>query len=264
MAMIAHKSGEKYPRTMSVSCIIPFYNEKGRIQNIVTDLLCSRQISRIVCVDDGSTDNGHLGLADLSPLVQVIRLPDNLGKAEAVKAGLPHVTTPTILLMDADLYDLDLLELDQAIRAFEKNPAHSMLIFQMKRFLPASRFFRGDILFSGIRLIRQPVLEGMYRQRHVNGYQLELALNHYCLQNYLSVVTFPFYAKSVFSIHKLGLWQTLYRDFYTYPDAIAHVGLKSFISQLLWFAREEIKVPPSFNLLTLINRLKQTLWRPFK
>ena len=75
----------------SVSLVIPCFNERQRLR--IDDLvaLTARDSVSLVLVDDGSTDETLTLLRTIErtvPRVSVVALSSNLGKGEAVRAGL--------------------------------------------------------------------------------------------------------------------------------------------------------------------------------
>ncbi len=72
--------------------VIPCHDEARRLRPDLLDSFVQRARGvRLVCVDDGSTDDTRVRLAALAagrPEIGVIGLPANVGKAEAVRAGI--------------------------------------------------------------------------------------------------------------------------------------------------------------------------------
>ncbi len=97
--------------TYSTTLVVPCYNESKRLS--IGDFAESLELYtwlRLVLVDDGSQDTTIEVLrairAEAPERVQVLRLPANLGKAEAVRAGMQKaLESETCLVgyMDADL-----------------------------------------------------------------------------------------------------------------------------------------------------------------
>lgn len=70
---------------------IPCFNEAERLQLGEFKRFLELSKHRLLFVDDGSTDGTYQALADFcerTPGAEVLRLPDNRGKAEAVRRGL--------------------------------------------------------------------------------------------------------------------------------------------------------------------------------
>jgi glycosyltransferase involved in cell wall biosynthesis len=110
----------------AIDCIIPFYNEQERIGKVIEAISHVLGVGRIICVDDGSTDGGAALVREHFPMVKVVRLEENKGKADAVKAGLSCVQTEYVLLMDADLEGLVPEELSEAGKAMQAHPQLDM------------------------------------------------------------------------------------------------------------------------------------------
>ncbi len=94
---------------LKVSVIIPCYNEKETLEEIVRQVVMVGIVSEIVIVDDGSTD----GTRELLPqierehsLVRVMLHEQNRGKGAAVSTGFQNAAGDVFIIQDADLeYD---------------------------------------------------------------------------------------------------------------------------------------------------------------
>jgi glycosyltransferase involved in cell wall biosynthesis len=85
-----------------VCAIIPAHNEADVISDTVRGALSIPEVSEVVVVDDGSTDN-TAKVASASGAGQVLMLSRNLGKGGALNKALPMAKADVILLLDADL-----------------------------------------------------------------------------------------------------------------------------------------------------------------
>ncbi len=88
---------------------MPVFNEERWLDTIVSRVLEQEACSRLVIVDDGSTD-GTPGILDRlkerDGRIEVLRHPANRGKGAAVRTALQALDTPYVLIQDADLeYD---------------------------------------------------------------------------------------------------------------------------------------------------------------
>jgi glycosyltransferase involved in cell wall biosynthesis len=96
---------EKGPATV----VIPCFNEAGRLDAERLASLAASGRVRLLFVDDGSTDETQSMLRPLSEgatAVEVLALPENVGKAEAVRRGLLHAVASGADV--AGYYDADL------------------------------------------------------------------------------------------------------------------------------------------------------------
>lgn len=92
---------------MKLSVVIPVYNEKDSILEIVEKVKQVDVEKEIIIVDDGSRDGTRELLSGMAQEeVKVFRHERNLGKGAALRTGFAHATGEVILTQDADLeYD---------------------------------------------------------------------------------------------------------------------------------------------------------------
>jgi glycosyltransferase involved in cell wall biosynthesis len=94
---------------MKLTVVIPVYNERATVAEILRRVEAVSLADEIIIVDDGSTDGTRevlQGLAGTHPLVHLIRHERNLGKGAAVRTGVQAARGELVLIQDADLeYD---------------------------------------------------------------------------------------------------------------------------------------------------------------
>jgi len=91
-----------------LSVVIPVYNEKETILEILRRVQSLEWPKEIIVVDDFSTDGTRELLGDLpqSDTLQFVFQPENMGKGAALRAGFERVTGEIVVVQDADLeYD---------------------------------------------------------------------------------------------------------------------------------------------------------------
>ena len=93
---------------MTLSVIIPIYNENRTLITILERVQETGLPDEILLIDDGSTDGTRDLLTALKgrPGIRVIFHEQNLGKGAAVRTGIAAATCDLVLIQDADLeYD---------------------------------------------------------------------------------------------------------------------------------------------------------------
>ena len=167
---------------MKLSVIIPVYNEKSTIEELVSRVVNTKLAYEIIIVDDGSSDGTRQILTHLPVLsenIQVILQDKNYGKGFAIRTGLNMVRGDVVLIQDADL-EYDPREYPELLKPIDEDIAD---IVYGSRFLGGARrpilfwnmvankilTFTTNILYNnilsdmetGFKVFRVRVLEGV-------------------------------------------------------------------------------------------------------
>ncbi len=193
---------------MGVTVLVPAHDEAARIGATVTAALGIPGVTRVLVIDDASTD----ATADLAAAAgaEVMRLPDNLGKGAALDAGLARVRADAdvLMMLDGDLGDsaaqgalllapVQAGEAAMSVAAFPRpaGKAGFGLVKGLARFGiralggPAGRSFAATAPLSGQRAMTRACWERV--TPFAFGYGVEVALTVRALRSGMTVVEVP-------------------------------------------------------------------------
>jgi len=88
-----------------ISCIICAFNEETRISVVLTALFAHPLIEEVIVVNDGSTDSTKK-IVEQSKWVKLISHEKNLGKSQAMCAGIQNSQNDLLMFLDADLKNI--------------------------------------------------------------------------------------------------------------------------------------------------------------
>ena len=93
--------------SLKLSVLIPVYNEKNTLLDIIKRVEGVPVEKEIIIVDDFSTDGTREIMKGIdSPDIRIYFHPHNRGKGAAIRTAIPHATGDIVLIQDADLeYD---------------------------------------------------------------------------------------------------------------------------------------------------------------
>lgn len=222
------------------SCIIPFWNENLYLFDVLDEVSKVKNLTEIICVDDASSEDISAEILRRYPQIKLIRLGKNSGKTDAVREGLKMAQGRLILLVDADLRNLDFQEIQKANDTIQRDSNIDMLILRRIKARPAIKLYRGDVLFTGERILKKNDLERILNG-HVKGWQLESAINTWMYANDKNVYWMANSAVNTSKSLKWGFVNGLRYDIRTFADMISAAGFGNIFRQILFYAKYEHK-----------------------
>jgi glycosyltransferase involved in cell wall biosynthesis len=228
-------------KKLSITCIIPFYNEAGRIETVLEQLTSIATIDKIICVDDGSTDDTSEEIEHNFSQVKVVKLGKNSGKSAAVAAALPETSSTHVLLFDADLHNFSGTQVVEAIAAIDESI--DMLIFAQTRDPWLLKALRFNILNSGERIIKTNVLKEMITTKKPKQYALEPVLNRWCHQKKLKVAWIPFASDNYMKLEKWDVFSAMLRSVQFFHSLFFTQSVLELIKIQKYFYPKQISPP---------------------
>ena len=169
---------------MTVSCIVPAYNEAARIGAVLQVLVHHPLIAEVIVVDDGSSDD-TAAVARRHP-VTVVALPQNRGKTWALSVGFETARQPLLLLIDADLRGLTADHITRLVQPVLDG--HAEVAISLRGNAPGLWRAIGLDYISGERVFPRALMTGRSAAlRRLPKFGFEVFLNRLWLERGLSL-----------------------------------------------------------------------------
>ena len=211
---------------MKLSVLIPVYNEKNTIREIIKRVQDTGLATEIVIVEDGSRDGTREILAEYDGKngIRVILHEKNAGKGAALRTAIQSATGDVMLIQDADL-EYDPREYANLLKPIEENmadvvygsrflgaPHRAILFWNMianKLLTLMTNILYNNILTdmeTGYKVFRREVVSGM--KLRANRFDFEPEFTAKILKSKVRVFEVPitFNPREYDEGKKIGIW----------------------------------------------------------
>ncbi len=220
------------------TCIIPVYNEKERVGNVLDQMVQVKNLSQIICIDTASTDGSADFVQKNYPQVELIRLTKTFGKTEAVMEGMKIAQEQYILLFDADLTNVNHNEVYYVLDKIVKNPEIDMVIFSRKTPRFITKLNRFDLIYSGERVLQKKDLIEVFKTKPTK-FQLEIAINKYMIDHRKNVLYFFSSNVNFPKASKFGRFSGLIEDLKMFKQVFSY-SPKNYFLQTFFFCKNQL------------------------
>lgn len=167
-----------------LSVVVPVYNERATVAQVVEAVLELPLRVEILLVDDGSTDGSGPLLDELAasdPRVRVFHQDRNRGKGAAMRRGIGEARGDAVVIQDADLeYDpADLVRLYDEMLRLDAQVIYGSRRLQYRSASVQSRYYWGGVILTwvtnvlyGARLTDEPTCYKMWRRTLIQSIPL--------------------------------------------------------------------------------------------
>jgi glycosyltransferase involved in cell wall biosynthesis len=220
---------------MTLTCLIPAYNEAARIAAVLDAVLGHPLIDEVIVIDDASTD-ATAEVATTYPQARLITLPRNLGKTAALARGLAEASGDLILLIDADLLGLEPHHLTALITPV--HAGHADISISLRANAPFLWRWIGLDYISGERTLRKSLLDAHHATlQTLPKFGFEVFLNSLAITTNarIAVTRWPGVISPLKS-QKYGFWTGVKADVRMMRDLFQAVPVLGLVRQI-WLMR---------------------------
>jgi glycosyltransferase involved in cell wall biosynthesis len=221
---------------MTVTCIIPAYNEAARIAQVLAAVTDHPLIAQIIVVDDGSQDATSAVVRAITG-VELISLPRNIGKTAALAVAIRQARGRNLLLVDADLIGLAAADLTALIDPVQSGRADVSI--SLRHNAPYLWHWIGLDYISGERVLPRALIEPYLDDlANLPKFGFEVFLNGLITQSQMriAVVDWP-RVDSPLKSRKYGLWAGIKGDLGMLRDLLRAVPARGLLRQITQMRR---------------------------
>lgn len=221
---------------MTVTCIIPAYNEAARIAQVLAAVTDHPLIAQIIVVDDGSQDATSAVVRAITG-VELISLPRNIGKTAALAVAIRQAKGRNLLLVDADLIGLAAADLTALIDPVQSGRADVSI--SLRHNAPYLWHWIGLDYISGERVLPLALIEPYLDDlANLPKFGFEVFLNGLITQSQMriAVVNWP-RVDSPLKSRKYGLWAGIKGDLGMLRDLLRAVPARGLLRQITQMRR---------------------------
>jgi glycosyltransferase involved in cell wall biosynthesis len=165
---------------VTVSVIVPVYNEEKTVFKVVNNLLSNASLCEVICVNDGSSDGSMRELEKFEDRIKLFHFAENQGKGKALAEGIERAKGDLVVFIDADLTNLSDDHVETLLSPILRKEADAVLGYAKRGEMPNLAahltgqrvYYREDLLpfldqIARSRFGVEVLLNDIYKDRRV-------------------------------------------------------------------------------------------------
>jgi glycosyltransferase involved in cell wall biosynthesis len=228
---------------VTISCIIPAYNEEKNISRVLDVVTTYSRFNEILVVDDGSDDRTTQiakSYQQACPVLKVITLPKKNGKTGVIKRGVIESTGNLIVMLDSDLIGLTHKNMDSLILPVIHEEVDQMILDRAGDRTPVwgwtncAKYFGGERAFWKKDFLEIDIADNA-------GYLLEITNNlHYIRQGKKIRTVFCSNLYTVHQFNKLDMLTGTKHYLNMAVDIVKRATLGGFVKQFFFIENKNM------------------------
>jgi glycosyltransferase involved in cell wall biosynthesis len=220
----------------TISCVIPAYNEGKNISRVLDVVTTYSKFNEIIVIDDGSKDNTREIVKEYQKNCEHLKLivnSHNLGKTGAIKKAVYMSSGELVVMLDADLINLNHRNLNALIKPVQTNKCGMTILDRAGDKASIMGFVNLAKFFGGERCILKKDFELMNLPKN-GGYLLEVIMNMYYIGKGKKIQTI--YCKNLYTIHqfsKIKFWKGIRNYLKMFKKIWNAASLFDFVRQIV-------------------------------
>ncbi len=227
--------------TVTISCIMPAYNEEKNIQRVLDVVSTYSRFSQVIVIDDGSDDRTTQiakSYQQACPVLKVITLPKKNGKAGVIKRGVFEAKGDLIVMLDSDLIGLTHRNIDALIEPVVSKEVDQTVLDRAGDRTPIWGWTNCAKYFGGERAFWKKDFLGIDIPDNA-GYLLEITSNLHYIQQGKTIRTI--FCSNLYTVHqfnKMDMISGLRNYVQMSVDIIRHATVPGFVKQFFFIENQ--------------------------
>ena len=173
---------------MKVIAVVPVYNEEKTVKDVLEVLNLSKDIDKILVIDDGSIDKTPDIIKRLKTnKIEYIRLHKNIGKDNVLRKYAKNINSEIVMIFDSDLIGFEKHHIENMLNALVEEKAGMVIGLRDKGNFLANLIMPYFPLTGGERALRTNIFKDIIKIHFRERWGLEWIMEDYLKKKKLKI-----------------------------------------------------------------------------